>query len=243
MSARSGRLQIRNGACGRVWVAVWRDGAGRHKKTLGRVWVKRHRKTAKGAPKWRAADGPKPEGFLSPRDAEQALRDLLVDAPAEPVVARVEHTFGEACEEWLRYVERDRDHRPSTVRDYRNTVKRYPLPHYGADAPIERITTEDVDAYREALLDEGRLSRRTIQKILVLLHGILKRAKRKKWIASNPAENAERITLKRSGDFNALSPSEVEAVVRAAADEQDAAIFLRRRTPASAFRHWTARCT
>jgi integrase len=66
----------------------------------------------------------------------------------------------------------------------------------------------------------------SIQKILVLLHGILKRAKRKKWIASNPAEDAERITLKRSGDFNVLSPSEVEAVVRAAADEQDAAIFL-----------------
>jgi len=209
-----------------VWVALWRDGTGRHKKTLGPAWVKPHGKTAKGAPKWRAADGPTPEGLLTPRDAEQALRELLVRAPAEPPVARVEHTFGEACEEWLRYVEHDRDRRPSTVRDYRNTVKRYLLPHFGADTPIERITTEDVDAYREALLDEGRLSRRTIQKILVLLHGILKRAKRKKWIASNPAEDAERITVKRSGDFNVLSPSEIEAVVRAAADEQDAAIFV-----------------
>jgi hypothetical protein len=34
MSARSGHLQIRNGAPGRVWVALWRDGDGRHKKTL-----------------------------------------------------------------------------------------------------------------------------------------------------------------------------------------------------------------
>ena len=59
----------------------------------------------------------------------------------------------------------------------------------------------------------------------MLLHGILKRAKRKKWIDSNPAEDAERITLKRSGDFNVLSPAEVEAVARAADDEQDAAIF------------------
>jgi integrase len=32
--------------------------------------------------------------------------------------------------------------------------------------------------------------------------------------------------LKRSGDFNVLSPSEVEAVARAARDEQDAAVFL-----------------
>ncbi|MEY2512974.1 MAG: hypothetical protein QOJ89_332, partial [bacterium] len=197
MSARSGHLQIRDGARGRVWVALWRDGEGRHKKTLGRAWVKPHGKTAKGAPKWRAADGPKPDGVLTPRDAEQALRELLLDAPAEPPLVRVEHTFREACEEWLRYVEHDRDRRPSTVRDYRNTVKRYLLPHFGTDTPIAEITTDDIDAYREALLDEGRLSRRTIQKILVLLHGILKRAKRKKWIASNPAEDAERITLKR----------------------------------------------
>src|SRR3990170_4899085 len=76
------------------------------------------------------------------------------------------------------------------------------------------------------MLEEGKLSRRTVQKILVLLHGILKRAKRKKWIASNPAEDAERINLKRSGDFNVLSPSEIEAVTRAARDDQDAAIFL-----------------
>ena len=60
---------------------------------------------------------------------------------------------------------------------------------------------------------------------MVLLHGILKRAKRRKWIASNPAEDVERVTVKRSGDFNVLSPVEVEAVARAAESEQDAAIF------------------
>jgi hypothetical protein len=48
---------------------------------------------------------------------------------------------------------------------------------------LHPIDTARVDAYRERLLVEGELSRRTIQKILVLLHGILKRAKRKGWIA------------------------------------------------------------
>jgi len=112
------------------------------------------------------------------------------------------------------------------VRDYRNTVRRYLLPHFGPDTSVARLTTDDIDAFREGLLEDGHLSRRTIQKILVLLHGILKRAKRKKWIRSNPAEDAERITLKRSGDFNVLSPPEIEAVARAARDQQDAAIFL-----------------
>lgn len=82
-----------------------------------------------------------------------------------------------------------------------------------------------MDAFRERLLAEGRLSRRTVQKVLVLLHGVFARAKRKKWIAANPAEDAERVTIRRSGDFNVLSPVEVEAVTRAADSEQDTALF------------------
>jgi integrase len=60
----------------------------------------------------------------------------------------------------------------------------------------------------------------------VLLHGVLKRAKRKKWIKTNPAEDAERIVVQRSGDFRVLSPEEVEALARAASSGQDAAIYI-----------------
>ncbi len=61
---------------------------------------------------------------------------------------------------------------------------------------------------------------------MVLLHGILKRAKRKGWVATNAAEEAERVTVKRSGDFTVLTPEEVHAVARAAKSDQDAAIFV-----------------
>jgi len=86
---------------------------------------------------------------------------------------------------------------------------------FGAATPLSEITTEAIDAYRERLLAEGRLSRRTIQKALVLLHGILKRAQRRKWIGSNPAADAERVNFKRSGDFNVLTPEQIRAVVGA----------------------------
>lgn len=111
------------------------------------------------------------------------------------------------------------------MRDYRNTVRRRLLPASGESTPVIGITTAQIDALRERLLAEGQLSRRSVHNVLVLNYSVLKRAKRKGWIPTNPAEDAERVTLKRSGDFNVLSPEEVFAVARAADDEQDAALF------------------
>jgi integrase len=91
--------------------------------------------------------------------------------------------------------------------------------------PLERIDTEAIDGWRRSLLAEGRLSARSIQKLLVLLHGVFKRAKRRGWIQTNPAEDAERVSVKRSGEFNVLTPVQVAAVARSTDDAQDAALF------------------
>jgi hypothetical protein len=40
------------------------------------------------------------------------------------------------------------------------------------------------------------------QKILVILHGATARARRKGWIATNPCEKAETVTVKPSDDFD-----------------------------------------
>jgi integrase len=223
----TGHLQVKGAPSARRWYAMWRDAAGRHQQALGPAHVKPSgRKTARRAVVWRSADGPKPgPAFLTPREAEARLAEILASAPRslDPVVER---TFGEACEEWLRYVEHERQRSASTLRDYRHTVPAHLVPAFGSDTPLASITTHDIDAFRERLLEEGRLSRRSVQKILVLLHGVLKRAKRKQWIATNPAEDAERVTLRRSGDFAVLTPAEVEALARAAGSQQDAAIFV-----------------
>ena len=78
--------------------------------------------------------------------------------------------------------------------------------------------------FRETLLADGGLSRRTVQKTLVLLHGVMNRAVRRKWIETNPAAAAERVNLTRSGDFNVLTPEQVAAVVRAIEDRQAGAV-------------------
>jgi hypothetical protein len=192
----TGHLQVKRSPGRRRWHALWRDAEGRHQRVLGPAHVKpAARPTARGAVAWRAGDGPKPgPDWLTPREAADRLASILASAPrkARPRGSSVV-SFEDACREWLRYVEHDRQRAASTLRDYRNTVRLYLLPGLGASTPVASITTEDIDALRERMLGEGRLSRRSIQKILVLLHGVLKRAKRKKWIAVNPAEDAERV--------------------------------------------------
>ena len=180
---------------------------------------------------WRAANGSKPDpSYLTPAEAEDALQRLISSAlrgPSDPRRKRAQdHTFGEACDAWLAYVAEEKDRRPSTIRDYRNAVRRYLLAEFGADTLLHTIDTGRVDAFRERMLAEGHLSRRTIQKILVLLHGILKRAKRKGWIGTNPAEDAERVTVRRTGDFNVLAPEEVHAVARADGSQLYGAMYV-----------------
>src|SRR4051812_3176111 len=227
----SGHLQVKGPKGRRAWYALWRDADGRHQKRLGAAHVRDSgRRTPRGAVIWRAANGSKPDAsYLTPAEAEDELQRLLSSALREPTDPRRkrahDHIFAEACEAWLAYVAEEKDRRPSTVKDYRNTVRRYLLAEFGSDTLLHTIDTARVDAFRERMLAEGQLSRRTI-KILVLLHGILKRAKRKGWIASNAAEEAERVTVRRTGDFNVLAPEEVHAVARADGSELYGAIYV-----------------
>lgn len=211
----SGHITLIHRKRGDHWYAKYRLRSGKQvQKKIGPAW------TEKGRP---------PDGYFTRKTAQAALDDLLTDArrgvlpdPGD----RSGKTFGDACAEWLRYVRDEKQRAPSTLRDYGNVVKTNLIPAFGSETALEAITTDAIDAYRERLLSEGDLSRRTIQKILVLLHGVLGRAKRRKWIVSNPAEDAERVSVPRSGDFNVLRPEEVFAVARAAESDQDAAIFM-----------------
>jgi integrase len=210
----TGHVLLNRGKRGPVYYMKYRFADGRQKMTrIGPQWTERSRP---------------PAGYYTKRTAEEVLQATLADARRGMLPdsqKRSGRTFGEACDEWLRYIEHDRQRAPSTLRDYRNTVNGCLLPEFGRDTALEKLTTERIDSWREELLDKGRLSRRSVQKSLVLLHGIMKRAKRRKWITVNPVEDVERVAVKRSGDFNVLAPVEVVAVARAASTPQNAAIF------------------
>lgn len=67
---------------------------------------------------------------------------------------------------------------------------------------------------------------RTTEKLLMIVRAILAHARSRGWIDGDPAAGVERQQVRYSGDYDFYSREEVDALARAAATEQDAAIYL-----------------
>jgi integrase len=146
---------------------------------------------------------------------DQARRGTL------PGMVRTGATFADAAAEYLRYIEHDRGRKPSTVRGYRSAIDAHVLPAFGSLA-LEDVTTEAIERWLAGF--EG--SARSRDKLLIEIHGILRRARKVYGLRENAAADVEKLAARASGDIQVFSPEEVWALVRAAASEQDGALFL-----------------
>jgi len=216
----SGHVALVRRKRGPQWYARYRLPDGRQvKKRLGPAW------TEGGRP---------PAGHYTEKTAKAELREILADAQRGVLAGsnRTGATFKDAAAEYLRYVEQVRQIDGDTVADYRGVVDGYLLDELG-DLPIEDITADLVDAYKEKLIrgekPEGkrRLSNRTIVRHLTVLHGIFKRAKRVWGLAENPAsaDLVERPKVTYTGEFDTFDRDEIELLASAAASPQDAALY------------------
>ena len=192
-----------------TWRAKYRLPDGRQvKKTIGPAWTER---------------GRPPAGYYTKRTAEAWLRDVLAQARSGtlPGMVRTGVTFADACDEYLRYVEMDLDRKPSTVVDYRSIIRAHLLLEFGA-MRIEDVTAERIEAWKATLA----VGNRTKAKILTVLNGVLKRARRVHKLGYNPMTDVEKPRFRATTTIEVFSPEEVWALVRAAESEQDGAIFL-----------------
>ncbi len=199
---------------GPVFYALLRMPDGRRlQRRLGPAWAKRSRP---------------PAGHLTRAQAEARLEAMLNgqdEAVPVEIPAGLGVTFGRIGREHLDYIENDRKRRRSTVQDYRRELERVLIPEFGEDTPAEEITSEWIDRYRARMVKEGVLAPRTINKRLAQLHAIFKRAQKKHGLPINPVEGVERQPYKPSGDFSALSSTEVRLLAANAISVQDGALF------------------
>jgi integrase len=130
-------------------------------------------------------------------------------------------SFAQAAREWLRYCREDRACKPSTMRGYRSSVEGRLIPVFGEMA-LADITALHIERWRATLPVSPRMK----NKLLTELHGIFKRARRMHGLEHNPAAEVEHLRVRRSCDIEVFTPEEVMALVRAAANAQDGAIYL-----------------
>jgi len=209
LRAPSGHVFRVDRSRGPVWFAKYRLPDGRQvQKKIGPAWGER---------------GRPPTGYFTKRLAEDWLRDVLDKARrgALPGMVRTGAMFSDASAEWLRYIEQDRGRKPSTLQGYRSALNAHLLPAFGS-TPVESITTEAIERWIAGL--EGSVRMRN--KLLIQMHGILGRAKKVYGLPVNAAAEVEKFPQRRTGDIEVFSPEEVWALVRAAASEQDGAIYL-----------------
>jgi len=176
--------------------------------------------------------GGKPrDGHLTRRQADDALADILADERRKIGHGEYDYqpdgaTFAEAATGFLAHVEHVKGREFSTLRDYRYSIDGYLSRRWG-ERPVRSITFHDVERLRDDLMAAG-LTPRTVVRHLTVAHGVFKFAMRRHGLTTNPAsaELVDRPSVAYTGEFVTLSGDELAALARAAADEQDAALYL-----------------
>ena len=95
-------------------------------------------------------------------------------------------TFADACAEYLRYVEFDLDRKPSTVVDYRSIIRAH------LAAGIRLAAPRGSDAIASSLEATLGVCNGSKSKILTVVNGVLKRARRVHKLRYNPMADVEK---------------------------------------------------
>ena len=208
----SGHGKLREGKRRTTWYAKWRDARGeQYERRLGPAWT---------------GKGPPPPGYLREREAKAALEAILTDARRGAVEqVRTGVTFALAAEDWIAYGVRERDWKPSTLLDNRSVVHAHLLPAFGTHR-VENLSARQIEQWRNELVDERGLSRRTANKALIVLGAILERACQAHGLTANPVREIKKLRDRYDpNQYDFYNPEEVEALVAAAGSAQDAAIY------------------
>jgi len=197
---------------GPVWYAKYRLPDGRQvQKKLGPGWTRRGRPAS---------------GYFTKTLAQTWLDSTLAEIRRGelPGMVRTGATFADAAAEWLRYSEHERAVKPGTLAGYRSIVG--VLRREFGETRIEDFTPEFFESWKGRFAAERNLSNRSVQRYLVALHSIFKRAMKVYGLPRNPLATVERPRLPKRAGIDVLSRDEVMALVEAAASDQDGVLYL-----------------
>ncbi|HBA51102.1 MAG TPA: site-specific integrase [Lachnospiraceae bacterium] len=170
--------------------------------------------------KGRRADGKPIYGFCYGKTYEEA-REKAVQAGgrAESSSGR-ENSAGNTmacfCDEWL-HINRNRL-KPSSHAKYRADIENHIKPFFGQKQPRD-ILPEEVDVFTRMLLDEKKLSPKTVRSILVLFHSVLCYVKSR--LGEEPKAMDIHYPKNQKKSTRVLNKKEESALLRILGEEMD----------------------
>jgi len=165
------------------------------------------------------AGGKPPAGRLTRKQAQDALADLLARERRSVGQGAYDHqpdgaTFADDAAGFLHRLEDVKGREFSTLKDYRNSIRRYLNPRWG-DRPVTAVRPADVEQLRDDLMQVG-LSARTVVRHLTVAHGVFTTTMR--YVQHRPgADDAARLSSAFRGDAVSRScpePAETSATQR-----------------------------
>jgi integrase len=155
--------------------------------------------------------------------ARLALGDISVfDRPAAPTTLKASPTFASVAREWLERYPALHPLRRATMMYWRSFTERHLIPFFGP-MPVDSISVDTVESFIEqkrapggSVLRDGKaLSDTTLRVGLSILQLILKRAVRRRLIATNPARDVEWRSV-RVDHVDPFTGAELRAILSAA---------------------------
>jgi integrase len=183
MTAGRGSIIAYEGARGTTWRIKYRDGAGRQRmETIGQ----------------------------DRQQAEKTLRARLVAIDEGRYAAPSKVTFSVFADRFMAEYATPRVRRKTRI-DYQATLRNHLKPAFG-QVRLDKVTPEMIDGYVAATVRSGKLSAKTVNNHLRLLHAIFERAVRWRVLKLNPAAAVDKLKVDQA-DTETLQPDEVRKIL------------------------------
>lgn len=183
--------------------------------------------------RWRSADGRKlnrkigevrargESDGLTRAEAERRFRKMQEEEERRPRPAAGERRTVDDAADSLRSKLAIQGSRKSYLQNCESMQRVHISPRIGSK-PVDRVTTAQVEAVAEQMLEAGRAPK-TVRNLITFLHSVFEHAIDKGWAVENPVRRAARPKRRRAGDVDPdlqfLTLEELDKVIGVIPDE------------------------
>ncbi len=210
-------IQVRKHGERAFYDVYFRWPAGRlHKRRIGPAWVKPDGQPRRGQPE---------DGVYDVARAHDRARKIVAEHVAKDQPRPDGISFRDLARDYMRWLERVRGAKPSTLLDYgyalaepNGTTKGRVMSVLG-DRPAADVSEREIESVLEALAESGATAR-TVNKRRALLLAVFNYGTRRAGLTSNPVRGVDKRREPQSPALDTYTVAEVERVAAALAEGQ-----------------------